>query len=110
MFEMTTKASLSTQQKRLLELMQEVNFGRIKKLAVHKGEPVFNPSPHVIRDIKIGGENSPRRELEANDFVLKKEVIEFFAQINQLGNGTVEQIKIKHGLPFQMSIEEKVRA
>ena len=110
MTEELTKASLSSQKRHLLELMQQLNFGWIKGLNVRDGEPVFDPPPVVVRDIKFGGSNGARPELEANDFTLKKELIEFFAELDRLGNGTVDLIEIKHGLPFRMSIKETIRA
>ena len=109
MIEMTTKASLSTQQRRLIELMQRINFGRIEGLEVCDGAPVFDPPPIVVRDVKFSGENGARYELEATDFFLKKEVIKFFAQLTHMRNGTVEMLEIKHGLPFLLRIRETVR-
>jgi len=40
-----TKAALTPARKRLVELMQEVNYGRIEELRVENGEPVFDPRP-----------------------------------------------------------------
>ena len=105
-----TKRNLSTPKKRLLELMQEINFGCIEELVVREGEPVFKPSPRVVREIKFGGENGPRPELAADDFALKAQVVELFSYLTQLGNGKVESIDIKHGIPFRMNLEEVVRA
>ncbi|NIM21246.1 MAG: hypothetical protein GTN64_02310 [Candidatus Latescibacteria bacterium] len=105
-----TKGCLTPARGRLVELMQRINFGRIEGLEVRDGEPVIDPPPIVVRDIKFGGENGPRHELEAKDFILKREVIEFFVQLEELANGTVDVLEIKHGLPFRMSIKEAVRA
>ncbi|HCF06303.1 MAG TPA: hypothetical protein DEU72_08760 [Desulfomicrobiaceae bacterium] len=110
MSEVTTKASLTPARRRLLELMQEINFGRIEGLAVRGGEPVLDPPPRVVREIKFGGENGPRRELGSDDFALKAQAVEFFTHLSRLGDGTVEILEIKHGLPFRMSVEEAVRA
>jgi len=104
-----TKAGLSPGQRRLLELMQEVNFGHIFGLTVCEGEPVFDPPLRVTRDIKIGGENGPRPEAHLNDFALKSKVEEFFEHLTRLGNGIVEKIEIKHGLPFRITLEEKIK-
>jgi hypothetical protein len=38
-----TKAALSPARRRLVELMQEINYGRIERLEVRDGEPVFDP-------------------------------------------------------------------
>jgi len=37
------KAALSPARRRLVELMQEINYGRIERLEVRDGEPVFDP-------------------------------------------------------------------
>jgi len=103
------KREISALQRKLLELMQEVNFGLIKGLVVKDGEPVFDPPPRVVREIKLGGENGPRHELGSDDFALKSKVAEFFEHLSRLSNGTVESIEIKHGLPFLMNIEETIR-
>ena len=110
MTNMTTKASLSQAKRRFIELMQWINHGRIEGLKVHDGDPVLDPPPVIVRDIKLGGENGPRRELGANDFALKSQIVEFFSELDDLGNGTVDMIEIKHGLPFRMSIKETIRA
>ena len=40
-----TKQSLSPARRRLVELMQEVNFGRIEGLHVRDGEPILEQAP-----------------------------------------------------------------
>ncbi len=105
MNDLMTKASLSAPRRRLLEAMQRLNFGRIEDLEIRNGDPVFNPAPRIVQDIKLGGENGPRPELGAADFVLKNQVAEFFDHLSRLGNGSVETIEVKHGLPFKLVIE-----
>lgn len=100
-----TKSSLSQAQKRLVELMQRLNFGRIERLTVRRGEPVFDPAPRIVQDIKIGGENGPRPELVRNDFALRSQVMELFEHFTRLGDGAVETLEVKHGLPFRLVIE-----
>jgi hypothetical protein len=103
-----TKSSLSEPQKRLVELMQELNFGCIERLTVRRGEPMFDPAPRIVQDIKIGGENGPRPELARNDFALRSQVTELFEHLARLGDGAVETLEIKHGLPFRLVIEHSV--
>ena len=105
MNDLTTKASLSAPRRRLLETMQRLNFGRIEDLEIRNGEPMFNPAPRVVQDIKLGGENGPRPELGNADFALKSQVAEFFDYLSRLGDGSVETIEVKHGLPFKLVIE-----
>ena len=101
-----TKSSLSETQVQFVELMQRLNFGRVEGLTVRDGEPVLDPPPRVIREIKFGGENGPRPEVARADFALKAQVLGLFAQLEAMGNGTIRCLEIKHGLPFKMTIEE----
>lgn len=105
-----TLASLSPSKRRLLRIMQEVNFGRIEGLVVHNGEPVLNPALHIVREIKLGADNGPRPELSTSDFALKIQVVELLEHIRKMGNGIVRCIEIKNGLPFLMSVEDTTQA
>ena len=101
------KSGLSPSRRRLLTLLQRLNCGRIEDLLVRSGEPVFTPSPRVIRKVKIRGENGPRSEVHVPDFALKTEVIELFDHLARLGDGTVRRLEVKHGLPFSLDVEEE---
>ena len=98
------KAALPKPWQRLVELMQTINFGRIEDLTVRGGNPVFDPPPRVVREVKIGGDNGPRPARDASNFLLKDQVVELFQHFDQLGDGTIEVLEIKHGLPFRMLV------
>lgn len=100
-----SKSDLSPARRRLVEVMQDVNFGRIQNLHVVDGEPVFVPPTRVVREIKLGGENGPRPEADFADFTLKSQVVDLFHHFELLGEGVVEVLDIKHGLPFRMTVE-----
>lgn len=101
-----SKQGLSHGRAALLELMQGVNFGRIEKLSITDGEPILDPRPVIAREHKFGGENGPRPELGAADFLLKQQVVELFAFLDDLQNGVIDVLEIKHGLPFRMIVTE----
>ena len=105
---MLTKSSLSTPQQRLLETLQKTNYGRIEGLCVSEGEPVFSPPPRVVKDVKLGADSGARHELESSDFVLKREHVELFEQLRRFGNGTIECLVIKGGLPFLLTLEQHI--
>jgi len=106
MGEALTKADLCPARARLVEMMQRINFGRIERLAVRGGKPVFDPLPRVVREIKFGGDNGPRPESAKADFFLKSRVCGLFDQLEALGDGVILRIEIQRGLPFKMSVEE----
>jgi hypothetical protein len=97
---------LSHPLRRLLTLLQEVNFGEIQNLHVRAGEPVFDPPPGVIRIVKLGAENGPRPETQSDGFTLKRRVVELIGELRRLGTGRVLRIGIKHGLPTDLTVEE----
>ncbi len=101
------KIFFSPQKQKLIEKMQEINFGRITNLPIKNGEPVFSPETIIERDIKLHGKNGPRPERELNDFSIKDEVASLFGELDHIGNGTIRELSIKHGLPFLLRIWER---
>jgi len=65
--------SLSVRRQRLVRMMQDVNFGKIKKLTITGGEPDFARPPRVMQDVPIGRKGAPRPEADLDDFELKEE-------------------------------------
>lgn len=102
-----TKSSLSPARQRLVELMQQINFGRIEALQVRRGEPVFDPPPRLYRELKFGSDNGPRAEAESRNFALKAQVVEFLRELDAVGDGQMEVLTVKHGLPFAMHVESR---
>jgi hypothetical protein len=103
-----TKGDLSIPRRRLIELMQKINFGRIEHLEVRRGEPILEPPPRIVHEIKIGGENGPRPELAAKDFLLKTEHVELFQHLDRFSEGTIAAVDVRHGLPFKLTIPGSV--
>lgn len=101
-----SKADLPEPRRKLIELMQAINFGRIEGLAICEGWPVLDPRPTIVREHKFGGENGPRPELAAEDFLLKQQVVELFSCFDEMQNGVIDVLDIKHGLPFRMILTE----
>jgi hypothetical protein len=82
--------------------MQSHSFGRIEGLEIRDGNPVLNPPPRVVREIKFCAENGARPEKLAADFLVKSQVIELLDCFNRIGDGVIDVIEIKNGLPFRM--------
>ena len=101
-----TKQTLSEPRRRLVELMQRVNHGRIEELHVLTGEPLFDPPPRVVCQRKLDRDEAPRPEAGKSDFALKADVVRLFAQLDAIGDGVVISIEVLHGLPFRITFEE----
>ena len=100
----TTKQSLSPARRQLVAFFQEWNFARVENLVVRDGEPVLDPRPLVIREYKFGSENGPRPEASLDNFVLKPQVLDLFRVLDEVRDGTIGVIVLKHGLPFSAEL------
>ena len=101
-----SNSSRSPARRKLIREMQRINFGQIRKLALHGGQPAMEPPPTIVREHKFGAENGPRPELGIREFLLKQQVIELFEFFDELRDGVIDVLEIKHGLPFRMIVTE----
>lgn len=104
-----TKRSLSPARQRLVELMQEIDFGRIEGLRVRNGEPVLETAPGVLRDIVFGKVNAPNPARDRYDFALKEQLVEMFDFFDRERSVTVERLVVQNGLPVRMTVANRAR-
>jgi len=105
-----TKQMLSELWKRIVAVMQDLNFGRIT-FWVRSGQPDFTRSFRTVRAVKCaGGENGPRPEAASADFGLRKEVTTLHEQVAKAADGAQVTVEVKYGLPFLIEVEEEHKA
>lgn len=100
------KIPLSKSRCQLLKLIQRIKFGRIEGLIIHNGDPVLNPAPKAIREIKLGSKEDRKSVPVENGLLEKPQVIELLGCLSHLGSGTIQSLEIQHGLPFRIRIED----
>jgi hypothetical protein len=105
---LTTKSGLSRAQALLVELLQQINYGRIEHLRIRAGMPVFEPPPRVVRTLKMCSDTGPRPEADLEDFSLKRQTIEMLQKIAEVGDGEILTLEVKGGLAFSMEVEARV--
>ncbi len=105
-----TKAALTPARRRLVELMQETNHGRIERLRVGDGQPLFDVPPTVLRLFLFGKPNGPNESRGSRDFALKRSVLELFEIFDREQTLVVEELMIDDGLPVRMTVADRVRA
>jgi len=92
--------------RRILSLMQSVDYGRLENLAVRGGHAVVTANTRKIRSHKIGAAKHPHG-LGANaDFLLNEKQVEFLAAIRDTADGFINQIQIQAGLPVSFETDE----
>ena len=102
-----TKAALTPARRRLVEVMQGVNFGRPE---VREWEPVFKPPPRVVRQIVFGKTNGSNACRVNDGFALKKKVAELFEIFDRERTLSIQELVIENGLPVRMTVADAIRS
>lgn len=97
-------------QLRLLQLIQEIYYGKIERFVIRDGDPVIEPSTRILRDVKLGADLKKRPILIDRNYRDKPQVVEMLQQLRKLSDGVVHSLEIHDGLPFRMQIIETVLA
>ena len=95
---------VSPSQKRLVLYVRGLDHGRMENLLVRSGEPVFDPPPRCVKRDKFGGAEEQYHRGLSQD-VLKGKEAELLEKLEAIGDGVVECLQVKDGLPFLMEWE-----
>jgi hypothetical protein len=96
---------LCESEQQLLDLIRDLNFGRIEHLQFRNGKPVVQPLPRIIAAVKMAGQVSPPDSEVRTGSCLKRSVIDLFALMRKVGEGEFLVVDVRHGLPFSVEIE-----
>jgi hypothetical protein len=88
-------------------MCQAVNWGSIEGLEVRHSEPVMDPFPVVVKDMKLDRDEGPRPELALADFGLSSEIARLMALLDELNCGTIRLIEVREGIPRRMLVESR---
>lgn len=92
-------SALSLQRQMLVRLCQRTNFGSIRGLEIRKGEPVFDPAPVLLIDLKLDSDDPPREEAALTDFGLSQEVVRLMQRLDERITTTIELLEVRAGIP-----------
>lgn len=106
----TSTKDLLPSERSLLEIIRTLGFGQIEFLRISGGEPVLDPSPTVVRDLKLGTERYEAVSTAATEFELKREAADLFEYTRDVDHGEIRCLVVRHGLPFSMEVELSGRA
>jgi hypothetical protein len=98
-------SQLSSPRQALVRLFESVNFGQILAVTIQDGDPVFDPKSIVLLDVKLDADEGERHELELSDFALRDEVRRLMRRLDELKNGRIERIEVRHGVPWRLTVE-----
>jgi hypothetical protein len=93
---------LSASRQVLVRLCQDVNFGQILDLLVRNAEPIWDPGPIILSEVRLDVEETPRPEGALPDFQLSSEIGRLMRQLDQMKDGKIEKIEIRDGIPRRL--------
>jgi len=102
------KSDLSEPEQQLVELLQDLDFGRVEELHVRGGEPVFDPPPRAVATLKMQAGTPARGEAHLTDFSLKQSVVLLMLLMRQIGDGRILLVEVRHGLPVTVDVDGPV--
>ena len=100
-------SDLSPARVALVRMCQAVNRGSIEGLQVRESEPVFDPFPVVVKDVKLDKDEGPRPELALADFILSSEVSRLLALLDEMQCGFIRLIEVRDGIPRRILVESR---
>jgi hypothetical protein len=89
--------------------MQEVNFGRIERLQVKDGEPIFDPPPTKLQLFMFGKNNGASEYRDSDGFALTNKMTELFEIFDRKQSLLIQELMIDNGLPVRMIVKDTVR-
>ena len=98
---------LSIPRQALVRLCQGMNYGSIQGLQVKDSEPMLDPPPVVLIDVKLDSDEGERQEADLPDFVLRDEVRRLMARLDELKDGTIERIEVRSGIARRIVIQRR---
>ena len=106
-------SQLSTQRQRLVSQMSQMGFGRIEGLRVHQRQPLVVLAAGLSAGSPAGAGAAARHgaaawsahQFRAADFVLKRSVVELMKVLDTVGDGVVDRIELRFGLPVYVRVD-----
>ena len=92
------------------KLIHETRFGSIRDFRLSNGQPVFDDDTQISVEYKLSGLESREEVIDDEMFLEKPQVRTMLARFRQVGNGVVECLDVRDGLPFKMSVTRKAHS
>jgi hypothetical protein len=103
-----TKASLTSEQLRIVELIESLNFGRVEGIRIRRGEPCSTPVPRIVEEIKLDSDPSAAPESVDPRLTLREEFVRLFRELTRLHDSEVT-IFVRHHLPARLMADREQR-
>ena len=98
-------SDLSPARQALIRICQAIDHGSIEHLEVRKSEPVYDPAPVMVKDVRLDKDEGPRPELALSDFTVSDEVCRLLKMLDTVESGSIRHIEVRAGIPRRVLVE-----
>jgi ParB-like nuclease domain len=95
---------LRPSERRFVNAMQALGYGRFESLRIQRGELVFDPWPTTVRSVKFGTTTPNRPDEVSGEFELKQETAQLFQFVRSIKAGEIRVLEVRGGLPLAMEV------
>lgn len=88
----------------LLQLIADVQFGRIERLHIRNGEAAFDPLPTVVRTVKFAASDGGAAFASPEEMLAKPQVAALFDELAVVTDGCILRLEVRDGLPAFMEV------
>ena len=88
-------------------LIRDTRFGSIRDFRLSEGRPVIDDGTQISVEYKLSGLESHEEVIDAETFLDRPQVRTMLARFRQVGDGVVECLDVRDGLPFKMVVRRK---
>lgn len=98
---------MTNAERELIRLIRQTRFGCISGIKLAEGQPMLDFNTSVSVEIKLSGLEPTTEVVSEQDYIKKPQVRTLFERFRAIGNGTIECIDVRDGLPFKMTVKHK---
>lgn len=98
---------VSAARKRLIDLVRDLGYGTIEGISLRAGEPVLDPVPRIVRDLKLSERRRVDEVSRPTDYALKGQVRDLFSLFDSHRDATILSLEVKDGLPYRVRLLEE---
>jgi len=107
MKQIASTRDLQPHERAFVDSMRRLQFGRVESLRITRGALVLDPWPTMVQSVKFATGESTDQQPVADEFELKRQVIELFEYVRAVEAGEIHCLEVRHGLPFCMEIQHR---
>ena len=100
----SSASELLPSERRFLNAMRDLGYGRFESLRIQHGELVLDPWPSTLQSVKFGDASPNRPDARSSEFELKQQAAQFFEFVRGLDDGEIRLLSVRGGQPFAMEV------